>query len=113
MLQSESVVQAQCAKCHESGEGGAPRIGDLDAWMPRLAKGLNVLVRSAIHGHGGMPARGGMADLTDSEIQNAIIYLFNPVSLPKEAQPVASTKRFESSDPRVKVIGGVAIHLGL
>jgi len=35
-------------------------------------------VRSAIRGHGGMPPRGDRADLTDAEIRNAILYMYNP-----------------------------------
>jgi cytochrome c5 len=70
------IVKVQCMKCHEAGKGGAPKIGDRDAWIPRLKDGLDSAVRSATKGHGGMPARGGMADLTDSELRNAIIYLF-------------------------------------
>jgi len=70
------VVQAQCHKCHEAGVGGAPRIGDRAAWSPRLAHGLDALVRSAINGHGGMPARGGMADLTDAELRHAIVFMY-------------------------------------
>lgn len=72
----EEVVKAQCYKCHETGKGGAPKIGDRDAWIPRLKEGLEATVRSAMRGHGGMPARGGMADLTDSELRSAVIYLF-------------------------------------
>ena len=72
----ESIVKAQCIKCHEAGKGGAPKIGDRDAWIPRLKNGLDATVRSAINGHGGMPARGGMADLTDPEMRSAVIYLF-------------------------------------
>ena len=72
----EEIVKAQCIKCHEEGKGGAPKIGDRDAWIPRLKEGLDNTVRSAIHGHGGMPARGGMADLTDAEMRSAVIYLF-------------------------------------
>ena len=72
----EEVVKAQCFKCHESGKGGAPKIGDRDAWIPRLKEGLESTVRSAMKGHGGMPARGGLADLTDSELRSAVIYLF-------------------------------------
>jgi cytochrome c5 len=72
----EEVVKAQCFKCHETGKGGAPKIGDRDAWIPRLREGLDITVRSAMKGHGGMPARGGMADLTDSELRSAVIYLF-------------------------------------
>jgi cytochrome c5 len=72
----ESIVKAQCFKCHQAGVGGAPKIGDRDAWVPRLREGLDSTVRSAIKGHGGMPARGGMADLTDAELRGAILYLF-------------------------------------
>ena len=72
----EEIVKAQCFKCHEAGKGGAPKIGDRDAWIPRLKEGLDSTVRSAMKGHGGMPARGGMADLTDSELRSAVIYLF-------------------------------------
>ena len=73
----EQVVKAQCVKCHETGKGGAPKIGDRAAWVSRLKPGLDVVVRSAIKGHGGMPSRGGMADLTDAELRGAIIYMFN------------------------------------
>jgi cytochrome c5 len=72
----EEIVKAQCFKCHETGKGGAPKIGDRDAWIPRLKEGLDSTVRSAMKGHGGMPARGGLADLTDSELRSAVIYLF-------------------------------------
>jgi cytochrome c5 len=72
----EEIVKAQCIKCHEEGKGGAPKIGDRDAWIPRLKDGLDNTVRSAINGHGGMPARGGMANLTDPEMRSAVIYLF-------------------------------------
>jgi cytochrome c5 len=72
----EAIVKVQCAKCHQDGKGGAPRIGDRDAWIPRLKNGLDNTVRSAMKGHGGMPARGGMADLTDAELRSAVIYLF-------------------------------------
>jgi cytochrome c5 len=80
---AEQIVRAQCAKCHQAGTGGAPKIGDQAAWIPRLKPGLDTVVRSAIKGHGGMPARGGMADLTDSELRSAITYMFTPAAPPK------------------------------
>ncbi|HZQ62340.1 MAG TPA: c-type cytochrome [Casimicrobiaceae bacterium] len=73
----EAIVAAQCSQCHANGKGGAPKIGDREAWLPRLQQGMDTLVRSAINGHGGMPARGGKADLTDDELRNAIVYMFN------------------------------------
>jgi cytochrome c5 len=80
----EQVVQAQCRKCHDAGVGGAPKIGDRAAWAPRIKDGLDNTVRSAIRGHGGMPARGGMADLTDSELRSAIVYMFNKGAVPTQ-----------------------------
>jgi cytochrome c5 len=74
----KEVVESRCAACHENGKDGAPRIGDRTAWIPRLREGLDITVRSAIAGHGAMPARGGVAEFSDKEIRNAVIYMFNP-----------------------------------
>jgi cytochrome c5 len=73
----KEIVEVRCKDCHEQGKDGAPRIGDQAAWIPRLKNGLDVTVRSAIHGHGKMPARGGMAEFTDTEIRRAIVYMFH------------------------------------
>lgn len=73
----EQIVNAQCIKCHEKGTGGAPKIGDRDAWIPRIRDGLDPLVQSAVNGHGGMPPRGGVANLSDAELKDAITYMFN------------------------------------
>ncbi|HEX2830465.1 MAG TPA: c-type cytochrome [Burkholderiales bacterium] len=74
----KQIVSAQCSRCHQEGKGGAPKIGDRAAWIPRLAHGFDATVSSAIHGHGGMPARGGLPDLTDGEVRAAIAYMLNP-----------------------------------
>ena len=73
----DEIVRAQCANCHEAGKGGAPRIGDRSAWIARARQGLDPLVQSAIRGHGNMPARGGLADLTDRELRSAVIAMLN------------------------------------
>ena len=73
----EQIVQAQCVKCHATGVGGAPKIGDLAAWIPRVKQGFDGVIRSAIKGHGPMPPRGGMADLTDAEVKSAIVYMMS------------------------------------
>jgi cytochrome c5 len=83
----QQVVAEACGACHDTGAGGAPKVGDWTAWKPRIEKGLNTLYESAITGHGGMPARGGMAKLTDAEIKRAIEYMFNAG---KQAAPTAA-----------------------
>lgn len=72
----QQIVEAQCVKCHGPGLEGAPKIGDKDAWIQRARLGFDSVVSSAIHGHGAMPARGGMADLTDEEMRSAVTYMF-------------------------------------
>ena len=72
----EQIVKAQCIKCHGEGLNGAPRIGDKAAWIDRAKLGFDGVVRSAIQGHGGMPSRGGMANLTDAEMKAAVSYMF-------------------------------------
>lgn len=84
----EQVVAEACGNCHLTGAGGAPRVGDWAAWRPRIERGLAALHQSAIKGHGGMPARGGMAELTDAEIRRAIEYMFNAG---KQSAPAGGT----------------------
>jgi cytochrome c5 len=110
----EEIVKARCIKCHQSGEGGAPKIGDRAAWIPRVKQGLDVVIRSAIKGHGGMPARGGQADLTDSELRSAIIYMFNQGTAASSGTPTATPATPAArSDARHKVIARTAIDLGV
>ena len=75
----EQIAQAACLKCHETGEKGAPKISDKAAWSQRASKGLDAMTKTVIRGHGNMPARGGMADLTDPEVKATIAYLFKQV----------------------------------
>ena len=86
----EEIVKAQCVKCHETGEGGAPKIGDKQAWAPRISRGVDVVTKSAIKGHGNMPARGGMADLTDAELTKAFLYMFNQSGAAPAASPATA-----------------------
>ena len=72
----EQIVKAQCVKCHGKGLNGAPKIGDKAAWIDRAKLGFDSVVRSAINGHGAMPSRGGMPNLTDSEMRAAVTYMF-------------------------------------
>jgi cytochrome c5 len=72
----EQIVQATCGNCHTEGLEGAPKIGDRAAWTKRASNGIDAAVASAIKGHGHMPSRGGMSDLTDAELKSAVQYMF-------------------------------------
>lgn len=106
----EQTVKAQCVKCHGAGMNGAPKIDDRAAWAPRMRQGLDATVRSAIRGHGKMPARGGMADLTDGELRAAISYMFYPRT---EAQRNAPAEAPAARDPHLKLVEGMEVRLGV
>ncbi len=107
-LTSEAIVRQQCAACHQSGKDGAPKIGDRAAWTPRFAKGLDRLVASAVHGHGAMPARGGMPDLERDDIRHATLYMFN-YGLPAVTPPAPAV----AADPHHKLVAGLDVYFGM
>ena len=80
----EQVVKARCGECHLTGKDGAPKIGDRDAWVGRVSKGIDAVVASGIHGRGAMPARGGLADLSDAEMRAAVLFMFQQSTTPKK-----------------------------
>lgn len=74
------VYNAACNACHGNGVGGAPITGDVAAWAPRIAQGIDVLNDHAINGFDGdavtpMLAKGGRADLSDQEVIDAVAYM--------------------------------------
>lgn len=109
----EKVVKEQCVKCHQAGVGGAPKIGDRQAWVARLNQGVDPLVRSAIRGHGGMPPRGDQANLTDAELRAAILYMYNPVAAPAgRSRGASAAQPAARADPNHKTAGGIDIYFG-
>jgi cytochrome c5 len=52
-------------------------VGDVDAWSPRIAKGVEALHNSGINGIAGtgMMAKGGRADLSDQAVMAAVDYM--------------------------------------
>jgi cytochrome c len=54
-------------------------VGDVAAWTPRIAQGMDVLNDHAINGFTGeagiMLPKGGRADLTDQEVMDAVAYM--------------------------------------
>ncbi|MEO8410243.1 MAG: c-type cytochrome [Propionivibrio sp.] len=73
----ETVYNTICSVCHATGVAGAPKAGDKAAWAPRIANGLEALIKSATVGKGAMPPKGGASDLTDAELAAAVEHLVN------------------------------------
>jgi cytochrome c5 len=69
-----------CHSCHTAGVAGAPKLGDKAAWAPRIAEGIDTLVKHAIDGYTGpdgnhMPAKGGNPALTDEQVANTVKWI--------------------------------------
>ncbi len=71
------VFDAVCAECHETGQYGAPKVGDRAAWAKRSTQGFSRLKQHALEGIRGMPAQGGDAGLSDLQVGRAVVYMVN------------------------------------
>jgi len=71
----EEVYKQTCFSCHNSGIAGAPKLGDKEAWSPRIVNGNAALYKSALSGKGAMPAKGGNRVLSDEEVKAAVDYM--------------------------------------
>lgn len=71
----EAVYNSVCVACHGTGAAGAPRVGDKAAWAPRIATGMDALLKTAINGRGAMPPRGTCGNCSDEELKKAVEYM--------------------------------------
>ena len=67
-----------CKVCHASGAAGAPKTGDVAAWEPRMAKGMDAMVLSVSNGLNAMPPKGMCYDCSADEYQALIEYMAAP-----------------------------------
>ncbi|MEA3191868.1 MAG: hypothetical protein QOD26_201 [Betaproteobacteria bacterium] len=75
----EEIYKGRCSLCHDGGAGQAPRISRAEEWTPRLARGRQALIDSAIRGVPGTPmtAKGGHVELSDAEVALAVAYILD------------------------------------
>lgn len=83
-LTGQEVYNNVCIACHSPpGAGGAPPLGDAEAWGPRIAQGMETLFEHALNGFSGetgiMPKKGERPDLSDEEIMGAVEYMVGQV----------------------------------
>jgi cytochrome c5 len=69
------VYAAACTACHDTGAGGAPRLGVAEEWAARIAQGEDLLVSHAINGLNGMPPKGACMNCSDDEIRLAVEHI--------------------------------------
>ncbi len=73
----EDVYNSNCMACHGTGAAGAPKTGDVAAWAPRIAAGMDSLMANATNGLNAMPPKGLCMTCSDEELQGAVDYMVN------------------------------------
>ena len=71
----QKIYQKSCQACHATGAAGAPKLGDKDAWAPRIAKGNDALLSSVTNGLKAMPPKGTCMTCSEEELRAAIEYM--------------------------------------
>ncbi|TDR47743.1 cytochrome c5 [Tahibacter aquaticus] len=73
------IYDQLCGACHKAGISGAPKLDDKADWAPRLAQGVDTLIKHATEGFTGkkgvMPARGGNPSLNDEQIKATVHWM--------------------------------------
>lgn len=74
----EAIYNKFCFSCHAAGVAGAPRLGDTDAWAPRVAQGRELLLKHTIEGIApGMPAKGLCNQCSEEELAASLDYMLD------------------------------------
>lgn len=71
----EDIYNSNCMACHMTGASGAPILGNVEQWEPRIAQGLETVYRHAIEGLNAMPAKGLCLSCSDEDIQSVVDYM--------------------------------------
>jgi cytochrome c5 len=71
----KAVYDKVCFACHAQGLAGAPKLGDKEAWAPRIKQGAATLVQSVTNGKGAMPPKAGSPSLTDAELRAGVDFM--------------------------------------
>lgn len=72
-----NIYENNCKMCHGSGVAGAPKFGNKADWAPRIALGLDTLVKAAITGIRAMPPKGNCLKCTPEEIKATVEYMIH------------------------------------
>ena len=92
VLTGEQVYNMVCTACHGSGLAGAPKTGDKTVWAKLLKAGKEQLTKTAISGIRGMPPRGGNPELSDQEVEAAVVFIANQAGANWQAGSISTGK---------------------
>ena len=108
----EQVYKEVCAACHGQGVARAPQLGNRRHWAPLIREGQVTLTAHAWVGVGGMPPRGGRADLSLEAFAGGVAHMARSAGASWQAPDPALLGRIEAEvrkrEARLKAKGGKA-----
>ena len=75
------VYHHNCARCHNDGWQGAPKLGNKEDWSVRILQGTRELVNNTVIGKSSMPLWGGNSRLSRNQLTDAIHFMIHQASL--------------------------------
>lgn len=73
----QAIYDSKCSLCHAAGVAGAPKLGDKEAWEPRIATGEDALLASVLNGKNAMPPKAACMDCSEDDFKTAISYMIS------------------------------------
>ncbi len=73
----KSIYENNCKMCHQTGVAGAPKLSNKADWAPRIAQGVDTLVKTAISGIRAMPPKGNCLKCTEDEIKQTVQFMID------------------------------------
>lgn len=73
----KTIFNNKCILCHNNGIAGAPRLGNMPDWAPRIKKKFSLLLKHATMGFQAMPPKGACLECSISDLEAAIHYMLD------------------------------------
>jgi cytochrome c5 len=94
-----AIYEGYCSGCHTTGSGGAPKMGDKPAWDELQKNNTMAQIYSvALHGKGGMPAKGTCISCSENDIKQAVDFMISGGAGEAAALPPSSEKPLSPDD---------------
>lgn len=77
----QAVYRKYCSVCHAQGIAGAPKTGLQISWQKQVDQGWATLMKHAVAGYKGMPAKGYCMKCSEHDIEEAVEYMLKGTGL--------------------------------
>ena len=107
------IYKEKCALCHDGGASGAPRLGVIADWKPRVGKGRPAILRAALRGMPGtaMQARGGFPEMSNGDLTAAVDFMLSSIEL--SVSSYSEPERLGAKPKAVPRVDDRTLHAGL